>query len=377
MKPQSKIFISAGEASSDLIVSKILPLLAGKNILLEGIGGKECEKAGLNILLNSEHLSIVGVSDWVGRLPEVYRHYRKIKNRVLQTNYDLALLCDLPDFNLKLAQSFSKTKTPIVYFISPQIWAWRKSRISKIKKLISKMLVILPFEENFYKKHGIEAEYVGHPLTEILKVRKNYRTQEEILRNPRIAILPGSRKSEIKYHAAILEKVIEKIEYKFPNAEINIPLASTLEENFVKNYFKYKSKYLTTQSSHQIIEWADVAAIASGTATLETAYIGTPFCLFYKMSPLTEWGIRNIIGYKKFFGMPNLILEREAFSEFCLAKATPENIFKELINLIENPNERQKKIESIFECRKKLSHADSKVAQKVANEILEFIKTRA
>ncbi|NDG27924.1 MAG: lipid-A-disaccharide synthase, partial [Proteobacteria bacterium] len=256
----------------------------------------------------------------------------------------------LPDFNLRLAKNLKKLGVPVVYYISPQVWAWRKGRVKKIKQYVDKMLVVFPFEKDFYEKEGIDVEFVGHPLLERIEPRKRYRDQAVIQKTPRIAILPGSRKSELRYHAPVLRKLIVKLKQTYPGCEIKVPLASTLSKEMITKALNIEPAQVALQS-WDTLDWADVAVVASGTATLETALIGTPFCLFYKVSSSSAWLFRNWIKYRGFLGMPNILLKRLVVKECFQENATSEKIFAEVKHLINSGPSRLNMVSSLLTCR--------------------------
>lgn len=355
------VFLVAGEASADLhgahLVREFKRLHPDAKFF--GVGGPELEKEGMEILVPSSQLSLVGISDWFDRFGEVLGLYRKVKNEVLRRRPDLAILLDLPDFNLSIAKHLKRIKTPVTYYISPQVWAWRKYRIKKIKNLVDQMLVVFPFEKEFYAKSGVNVEFVGHPLLETVRARTEFRSQSEISSAPRIAILPGSRRSEIRYHATLLERTVLQLLQQFPDAEIQVPIAPTLslqsvEQSFGKSQDKVK---FIEGDARDVMAWADVALVASGTATLECAMVGTPFCLFYIASPSSAWIFQNIIRYRDFIGMPNLLHRREVAREFFQGKAIPEALVKETNRLIVDEAYRAQMAQSLSECRDLLGKA--------------------
>ena len=323
---KTRLFMVAGEASADLHASALLKELKKLHPEIEcfGVGGARLREAGMNILLESERLNVVGISDWFDRAGEVLRGYRTVVNTLKAHPPDFAVLLDLPDFNLRLAKLLKRMRVPVIYYISPQVWAWRKYRIHQIKRDIDLMMVVFPFEKDFYAKEGMKVSFVGHPLLELLNSRANYRSQFEIESNPRIAFLPGSRRSEVKFHGNVLSQVAEKIKRKYPNAEIKVPVAPTLNIDFVKKHVSTENITLVQGNSHQLLEWSDLALVASGTATLETALIGTPFALFYKVSPTSAWIWKNLMSYRGYIGMPNLLHGREVVREFFQEKASSD-----------------------------------------------------
>ncbi len=344
------LFIVAGEASADHHAAALLKQF--KRLHPEthafGVGGELLKKEGMEIIVSSGALSVVGGADWFDRAGEIWQSYKKTVNAIETRKPKLAILLDLPDFNLRLVKRLKRQGVPVVYYISPQVWAWRKYRIQKIKKFVDKMLVVFPFEKTFYEKEGVSVDFVGHPLLEQMHSRSAYRDQTEIEKAPQIALLPGSRKSELKYHGPILNETIEKVLQKYPNAQFRIPVPDTIPfEMAIQTFGIHPNVQLERGNSREIMEWGDLALIASGTATLEAALVGTPFALFYKVSSSSAWIFRFLIRYKNFIGMPNILLEREVAHEFFQSNVTSENLAQEALILIRNPNLRQEKANSL------------------------------
>jgi lipid-A-disaccharide synthase len=304
-----KVLLIAGEASSDLAASGLVKELKRRNPDFEffGVGGKKLSQEGMEIVVPSERLNVVGIADWWDKAKDIWLSYRKVIKAIETKRPDLAILLDLPDFNLRVAKKLKILKVPVVYYLSPQVWAWRKGRINLIKDRVSKMLVVFPFEKDFYQKEGVAVDFVGHPLVESVQPRKRYRDQAVIQKAPRITLLPGSRKSEVRYHAPLLKKLIQLLKKEYPDCQIQVPVASTLSPDWVTKSLGISPSELVT-NSWDSFHWADLAVVASGTATLEAALIGTPFALFYRVSPSSAWIFKHFVKYSGFIGMPNILL---------------------------------------------------------------------
>lgn len=366
----TKIFLVAGEASADLAAASLVREL--KKLLPKatffGVGGRKLAEQGLEVVVPAESLNVVGLWEWWDRAKDVLVSYRKILKVIEQERPDIAVLIDLPDFNLRLARKLKKLGVPVVYYVSPQLWAWRKNRIKLIKELVDEMLVVFPFEKEIYEKAGVPVSLVEHPLVELLQPRRRYRDQADIQKAPRIALLPGSRKSEIRHHAPILRGLITLIKSQYPEAQIRVPVANTLSVPWVTEKLGLKPNDVS-QDSWDTLHWADVAAVASGTATLETALIGTPFCLFYKVSPSSSWIFKNLIKYRGFIGMPNILLGREVVKECFQESASPEKLFSELKFMINSGLSRLNMASALLSCRQLLG--ERKDQARAASRIVE------
>lgn len=369
----TKILLIAGEASSDLAASGLVKEL--KKLVPQcefyGVGGKQLIQQGMDVVVPADKLNVVGISDWFDKAKDIWVSYRKVIKAIEAKKPDLAILLDLPDFNLRVAKKLKSLGVPVVYYLSPQVWAWRKGRIKLIKERVSKMLVVFPFEKDFYQKEGVEVEFVGHPLVESLQPRKRYRDQAVIQKGPRVTLLPGSRKSEVRYHAPILKNLIALLKKEYPECQIQVPVASTLSADWVRKVLGLRTEELVT-NSWDSFHWADLAVVASGTATLEAALIGTPFCLFYRVSPSSAWIFKHFVKYKGFIGMPNILLGRQVVKEFFQEGASPESIFSELKYLINSGPARLNMVSLLLSCRKILGEKGSHC--KAAEQVMELIQ---
>lgn len=374
----AEILIVAGEASSDLHASALVQALKERESGLHfwGIGGAGLKQQGVELVAGAENLNVVGGMDWQEKWSSVWKTYKDMKKAISTRRPRAAILLDLPDFNLQLAKHLHREGVPVIYYISPQVWAWRSYRVKKIQRYVDQMLVVFPFEKSFYEQRGVSVEFVGHPLLDTLLPRAQYRTQEEILKNPRVALLPGSRTSEVRYHAELLKNTALKVLSKHPEAVFKIPIASTLNKDWVRNYFKDAPFIeLVEGDSHAVLTWSDVSIVSSGTATLETAVLGTPFCLFYVMSASSAFFTKHLIRYRGYFGMPNLLHGAEVVREFIQNRATPEALAAECSRLIEDSAYRQAVVESLTQCRSLLGRPGA--TQRVATQVLKFLKQRS
>ncbi len=332
------VFLITGEASGDLHAAHLIRELKQRepDLHFYGVGGPRCREAGMEVLVDADSLSVVGLFELWRQADELLGAYKKVRRLIEHRNPDMAILLDLPDFNLKMARHLKRRGIPVTYYISPQVWAWRKGRVSTIRQYVDRMLVIYPFERDFYLEHGVQAQYVGNPLANSVPQRKSTRSQEEVRRAPRIAVLPGSRRGELRMHRELLVQTTAEIKKRYPQAELRIPVASSLPHSLVAEAFAGSPVSVESRSPYEILEWADVALVASGTATLETALVGTPFCMFYRLSPMTE-NLGKAIGvFRKNVGLVNILLGKDSVVENCFDKATLENCAATLTRLIED-----------------------------------------
>jgi lipid-A-disaccharide synthase len=369
------VFLVAGEASADLHGASLLRELKRLHPELHcfGVGGKNLMAEGMEVVVPSEALSVVGVADWFGKAGTVWGAYREISRQLKARRPDVAILLDLPDFNLLMAGKLKKMAVPVCYYISPQVWAWRSYRIRKIKERVDEMMVLFPFEKVFYEQHGMNVSFVGHPLLERIQAKAEIRAPEDIHNSPRIAILPGSRRSEIRYHAALVRELATRLRAQYPDAQMVVPVASTLGADWVKQELS-SADLQYAPDAHDVLRWADVAVVASGTATLETALIGVPFCLFYRVSRSSAWIFKTFVRYGDFIGMPNLLRRKEVAREFFQEKATLENLFSEVRKLIEDNQYRENVRADLLQCRQTLGGEGA--SQRAALRIHRLLERR-
>jgi len=338
------IAMVAGEASGDLLGSLLIAAL--KQALPEarfiGIGGPKMQAAGMEISFPMEKLAVNGYV-------EVLRHYReivgirnKLRAQLIATPPDLFIGVDAPDFNLDLELALKKRGIPTVHYVSPSIWAWRGERIHKIKRAVSHILALFPFEAPLYEKAGVAVSYVGHPLADLLPDEPNRAAMREQMRIPRqakvFALLPGSRQSEVKQLAETYIETAKLILQKFPDAQFLVPLISRETRIIFENtLWKLEAQELpiTLLFGHaqDAMIAADGVLVASGTATLEAALLKRPMVITYKMPGLTYW-LSKRKQYLPYVGLPNILAGKFVVPELLQDEATPENLAQALCNLV-------------------------------------------
>jgi len=298
-----------------------------------GIGGKHMAAEGVRLIYSVDHLALVGLFEIVTHIPRLLKLFSLIKKEAIKNIPEAAVLIDSPDFNLRIAKRLKKLSIPILYYISPTVWAWRSQRLKVIKKTVEKMLLIFPFEQRIYKLYNIPATYVGHPLKERVKIslskQEFIRKYNIDLRKKFILILPGSRKSEIKNHMPTLIQAIEQIKREF-EAQFFLLLAENLEEQYVSSFIPSQTDTLRImkQDIYEALAYCDMALSSCGTANLEAALLGTPVVSFYRILPLTySLGIRLI--KIKNYSIVNILAGEKVIPELIQNNFTAENILKE------------------------------------------------
>ena len=321
------------------------------------------------------HTAVVGPFEAISYFGVLYRIFRRLADRVEAAPPDAAILIDFPDFNLRLAKRLKDAGVPVIYYISPQVWAWREGRVHQIRKLVDKMLVIFPFEAEIYQKAGVDVEFVGHPLVDMVKAS---RTKDEFCRKygldtrkPIVAMLPGSRKKEVRFILPTLCEAVDRIRKEKPDTQFVLPIASGLPPELVNSIIQGRSITVVSGETYNAVRFARAAMVASGTATLETALLGTPEVIVYKISKAT-WFLGKFLLKVRLFGIVNIILGEEVVPELFQDKFTPESVSQMTIRLMDDVWV-QSKIRGNYELlRRQLGNG--KVADRVAGIVEKIIR---
>lgn len=325
-----KIVIVCGDRSADLysaLLCQKLNFLFSNKIEIFSFAGSETQKYSQQIL-NLVEVSVSGITEVLVNIKKFFKIFNFTLNKIKEINPDLIILMDFPDFNLRIAKALNK-KYPILYYISPQIWAWRKDRIKLIKEYINTMVVIFPFEEKIYREENIEVKYFGHPLLEIIPPL-------DIVCEDIITFMPGSRKNEIKKHLPILLQTKKILEKELPNYQFQIIRPSNIEEEFYTKFTKGSYDTPIILHSYSSIKKSKLVLCASGTVTLELAILNVPFIIFYKLNRLT-WYILKKLVKTNYIGMVNILGGEKIIEEFIQEQATPQNIAQKALEIINNP----------------------------------------
>jgi lipid-A-disaccharide synthase len=347
-----RILIVAGEASADRygarLVERLRSLHGTDSLDFYGAGGDEMQKAGVRLLCHIRELAHIGVREALANLRTYYRAYQRLVSHSAQKPPDVAVLMDFPEFNLRLAKIMKRMGIRVVYYISPQIWAWRSGRIRNIRKYVDTMLVILPFEEEYYRRRGVEVRFVGHPLLEDFAPNYNRELFLKALDlDPgcsTFAILAGSRSKEIDYILPTLLRAAQHILDQIP-AQFLISAAPSVDLNHIRKVTQSMlqghphEKYfrVLTSDSRDILASADFAFVKSGTSSLEAALVGTPFLITYKISPLS-WFIGSILIRSSMKGLVNLIAQEKIVPELFQGEATPEALSRLALEYLREPD---------------------------------------
>ncbi|MDW5266294.1 MULTISPECIES: lipid-A-disaccharide synthase [Acidobacteriaceae] len=376
--PSPRIFLSAGEASGDYYGAQIIDELRTRlpQLTCFGLGGTEMAVAGLDRIVRAEDVAHMGITEVIRHMPRIYGEYRRLVASIKKRRPDVAILIDFPDVNFRLARTLRKLNIPVVYFVSPQLWAWKRKRLRWVQQRVSRMMVIFPFEESFYRARNVDATFVGHPLAQLPLpdiTRAEYATKYAL--DPAknwIALLPGSRRKEVQLnlpemlHAAAILNAQGKYEFV-------IPVASTVNNSYLLNFLQDPIYYSATKprvtlvdDAREALHHARASIVASGTATVQATVIGNPFIVVYRVSPFTFGLARRLIRYPLEIptekdkdgnlpiAMVNLVAGKRIVPELLQTRFTAENVAATLAPLLADSPQREQMLIDLAEAHFKL-----------------------
>ena len=362
----TKVFIIAGEVSGDLHGANLIKEInaLSRNIEFIGWGGDRMEKEGMAILKHVRTLSFMGFLEVLLNLKTIIRNIKDCKNQIIASQPAALILIDFPGFNLRIAKWAKKHNIPVIYYISPQIWAWKESRIKAIRRDVSKMYCILPFEQQFYAKFNVDVSYLGHPLLdEITEFRLCESPKIIVSSKPILALLPGSRLQEVKRKLPLMIEASKS----FPHYQVVVACSINVNEAYYRLYAD-DTVQLIFGKTYEILNQSSIALVTSGTATLETALFNVPQVVCYKSSPLS-FAIAKLLVKIKFISLANLIMNKEVVSELIQGNCTVDNMVQQL-RLIEV--DQPKRLEILLDYQNLATLLGQNGASKrVAEDILE------
>ncbi len=359
-----KYYLIAGEASGDLHASNLMKELKKLDSKAEFRcwGGDKMQAAGGTIIKHYRELAFMGFTEVLMNIRTIFTNIDLCKKDIVEWKPDTVIFVDYPGFNLRIAPFVKEMGIKTIWYISPQVWAWKASRVKKIKACVDKMIVILPFEKEFYKKWNYEVEYVGHPLLDCLTLKPS---PEERRTEKLIALLPGSRKQEISVMLPEMLNVVEK----FPSYKFVIAGAPSVDESFYKQFTVGKNVQIVFGQTYSLLEEASAALVASGTATLETALYGVPEVVCYKGSGIS-YQIAKWLIKVKYISLVNLIMDKEVVKELIQEEMNAANIEKELKDLLKNKQRIAEMKKEYALLREKLGNSGA--SERAAKSIYEF-----
>ncbi len=337
-----RYYIIAGEASGDLHASNLVKEIkkTDSSAVFRGFGGDLMAAEGVEIVKHYRDLAFMGFIEVLANLKTIFSNLRLSKSDILNFKADTVILVDYPGFNLRIAEFSHLQKIKTVYYISPQVWAWKKSRIKNIKRDVDLMLTILPFEEEFYHQYGFSVQFTGHPLLDAIEHRNKISRSQFIEQNnlpdkPIVALLPGSRKQEIKKMLDIMLSVTKN----FSNHQFIIGMAPSIPLSFYQQIIKDEPVTLVNNQTYSLLENSEAALVTSGTASLETALFNVPEAICYKGNMISYFIARLLVKIK-YIGLPNLIMDKPVVKELIQMSMNVKNLERELHALLFDQNYR-------------------------------------
>ncbi|HTP85990.1 MAG TPA: lipid-A-disaccharide synthase [Bryobacteraceae bacterium] len=341
----ARILVSAGEASGDLYASHLVEAVRRRrpDLTFAGCAGPRMRAAGVEQVVDQAQLNVVGLFEVIHHIPRIWGEYRKLVRWARENRPEAAILTDSPDFHLRLARQLKKLGIPVIYLVAPQAWAWRKGRIPAMRRMIDKLLCILPFEEAFFRSHGVNASYIGHPLTRIVRgsappgeLRRDFGIGSG---KKAIALLPGSRPGEALRHMPHIVEAAERIHAARPETQFLLALPSGFTSRADLTSFRERFSRASVQviegRTWDVLACADLALAASGTVTVEAALLGLPMVTFYRVAWLS-WTLGRPLVRVPFYTMVNLIAGRRVVPEIMQGEASGQRLAAEVLALLED-----------------------------------------
>lgn len=369
----------AGETSGDLHGAHLVEAIhqIDPEVQFFGVGGENLERKGMKLLYHSQSFSVVGITEALSKLGTVLKALGRLKSSLKQERPNLVILIDFPEFNLRLAKIARRKGIPVLYYISPQVWAWRHGRVKLIAERVKKMVVFFPFEVPLYKAAGVDVEWVGHPLVDTVKPTLS---KEEAFRkfglDPQrrtIALLPGSRTHEVERLLPPLLASAHLLQQEISDLQFVIPLAPGFTEETLSPWMRNSpaSVKLIQGWTYDVMNLSELLILASGTATLEGAILGKPMIIIYKVSLLTSWVGRAMIRVNH-IGLVNLVAGKGIAPELIQREVNPERIAEEALRILKDSVLQQKMVESLKEVRQRLGNPGA--AQRAACIVLSMLQ---
>jgi lipid-A-disaccharide synthase len=353
----------AGEASGDLHGATLARALAtlSPGVKLAGMGGSRMADAGVRLVRRAERVTVVGGTEALGRLPALWSAFQALRQQLRSRRPGVLVLIDFPEFNMRLARVARRLGVPVVYFVAPQLWAWRRGRVRTMARDVSRVLAIFPFEVGLYQEAGVPVEFVGHPVLDVLPAldrdaaRAGLATDGETL----VGLLPGSRDAEVRRHLPVLLGAAQRIAARRPRARFVVPVAPTIAAAPVAEAARAAGLPVDVLpgEAYRVMAAADLLLVASGTATLEAACYGTPMVVLYRLSAVSHWLARRLVRGVSHISLPNIIAGRGIVPELIQGEATPDAVAEAGLQLLEDDAARAHQRAALLEVRARLGEA--------------------
>jgi len=374
---KNKLMIITGEVSGDLIGAALIMELKSSqpDLIITGIGGDKMKAAGMNLLYHTNQMAFLGFVEVVKHLPFIRQVQKRLIEVIKEKNINCIVLIDYPGFNLSIAKKLKPLGVKIIYYVSPQLWAWAKGRVKKVRRLVDKMLVVFPFEVDFYQKENVNVEYVGHPLVERIDQYK-FLSKDEFFskfaldRSKEILlVLPGSRRQEVKEIFPEIIKAADRLAKNF-NMQVVVARSKNIDEKYFQSVSSSNNFYLIEDFTYELMKYAKFGIVKSGTSTLEAGYFALPMVVVYKTRFLTYLIGKQLIKLDR-IGMVNILLNEMVVPELIQNEANSENIFNAASDILSNQKTYQEVKHKLELVKEKLG--GSGASKKAAGKVLEIL----
>ncbi|MGO8813564.1 MAG: lipid-A-disaccharide synthase [Terriglobia bacterium] len=380
--PECQIMIVAGERSGDIYGAALARALQVRlpGVEVFGCGGEAMRQASVDTVVDSHQISVAGITEVIRGIPRVYRAFHQLLAEVDHRRPQLAILIDFPDFNLRMARQLKKRGIPVVYFVSPQVWAWRKGRVETLKKRIAKMIVIFDFEEEIYRQAGVPVEYVGHPLVDMMRPhlsREEFFAQIGLdASRETIALLPGSRQKEVTANLPVMLDAATRLtrhrKLQFVIAAAPTIDSAWLETTLLKRYAGGATVRVAANATYDALQHCEVAVIASGTATLEAALRERPMVVVYRVSALT-WLVGKLLVNVPYYCMVNILAKKELVPELMQDNFNAVNVAGRVEYLLNHPEAREEMIRGLQALKSRLGSGGA--VERAADAIVGVLRS--
>jgi lipid-A-disaccharide synthase len=375
-----KIMIMSGEASGDLHGANLAREIWKQDpaMVIYGVGSKQMQEAGVRMLADAKEISVVGITEVLTHLGVIYRVYALLKRFLKHERPDLLVLIDFPDFNIMLGKAAQRLGIPVLYYISPQVWVWRKGRIKTIARLVKAMIVVFPFEVPLYEKAGVDVRFVGHPLTDVVQSELTKEQAKSVFgldaSRRTIALLPGSRKSELTHLLPDMLAAAKMLSNRFQDLQFILPVAPTLDQRFVRTFVEQWGVPVRIIEGrvYDVLRASDAAIVTSGTATLETGLMAIPMVIVYRVSAITYFILSRLVhSGLKHVGLVNIVADERLVPELIQEELTPLHVADAVARVLTDPVYYDQIRAGLDRMRKRLG--DAGASARVAAVVREFL----
>jgi lipid-A-disaccharide synthase len=376
-----RILMVAGEASGDLHGARLVDALRrlDPRVAVEGMGGEQMRAAGVRLLADAGSTAVVGLTELWEKRWALRDALQRLRDHLRAVRPALLICIDFPDFNLLLARTAHRLGIPVCYFISPQVWAWRRGRVRTIRRLVRKMLVLFPFEEAIYRRAGVDATFVGHPLLDALAdvpPRETCRAALSIgTRSSVLGLLPGSRQAEVRRHLPLFLEAASRLRATHPDLTLLLGLAPTLDRRAVEAQVAASpvGETVVFARTYEVIRAADLLLAVSGTVTLEAAILGTPMIITYRVGRLS-WLLARLLVRVRFIGLPNLVAGDGIVPELLQLEVTPERLAAAAVEILDSPDRQARMRAALADVKTRLGRPGA--AERAAREVLALLPSK-